>query len=335
THAVIEASSHALDQGRCEGIRFSVGVFSNLTGDHLDYHNNMDAYKQSKKRLFDGLDCDAAAVVNIDDPVGEEMLADCCAGRVLRCSLTQDGSRFSSHTPDVFADIDECSAKGTRFDVIIRRSGADSDGADIESGRVDSPLIGEHNVQNSVLAAAAASALGIPPEVIAKGLALVHFIPGRLERVTPDNDPGFSVLVDYAHTDDALANVCSALRGLVDSRLIVMFGCGGDRDCSKRPRMARVAAKFADVLVVTSDNPRTEDPQRIIDDILAGFEPDQMSRVCVEPDRRRAIAQAIALAEPGDMVLLAGKGHETYQEIGRERVPFDDVAVANEILSFK
>ncbi|MEP0842453.1 MAG: UDP-N-acetylmuramoyl-L-alanyl-D-glutamate--2,6-diaminopimelate ligase, partial [Phycisphaerae bacterium] len=190
-------------------------------------------------------------------------------------------------------------------------------------------------VQNSLAAAGAAAALGLDLPAIAAGLQSCGSVPGRLQRVIPADgrERGYSVLVDYAHTDDALANVLSALRPLTRGRLIALFGCGGDRDASKRPRMARVAAGLADRVVVTSDNPRTEDPHRIIEQILAGFEPGQMQRVLVEPDRRRAIASAVAMAAPGDVVLLAGKGHENYQIIGKERLPFDDAAVAAEALA--
>jgi UDP-N-acetylmuramoyl-L-alanyl-D-glutamate--2,6-diaminopimelate ligase len=202
---------------------------------------------------------------------------------------------------------------------------------------VDSPLVGRHNVQNSLAAAGAAVALGVPLEAVAAGLAGCGCVPGRLQRVAPADgrDRGFSVLVDYAHTDDALANVLSALRPLTRGRLIVLFGCGGDRDNTKRPRMARVAAKWADRVIVSSDNPRTEDPQRIIEQIMKGFEPGQMERVRVEPDRREAIAAAVAEAQAGDVVLLAGKGHETYQIVGTEKLPFDDAAAAGEMMERK
>jgi len=333
THAVLEASSHALDQGRCQGIRFAVAVFSNLTGDHQDYHKDMETYKKAKKQLFDGLDREAVAVTNIDDPAGEEMLSDCCAGRVIRYGLAETHSPFSGHLPDVYARIHECSASGTRVDLMVRSSRAGIDSEGIESCRVNSSLIGRHNVQNMLAAASAGLALGVGLEAIADGLSSVSCIPGRLERVMPGRDRGFSVLVDYAHTDDALKNVLSALRELAEGRLIVVFGCGGDRDRSKRPRMAEVAAQFADLVVVTSDNPRTEDAKLIIEDIVAGFTQDQKHKVRIEPNRRLAIATAIDTAGPGDVILIAGKGHETYQEIGHRRIPFDDVAVAQEILN--
>ncbi len=429
THAIMEVSSHALDQGRCDGLRFAVAVFTNLSGDHLDYHHDMPSYLRAKRRLFDGLDRDAMAVVNQEDKAWREMIGKCQArvirygicdretqgprdggterqrgeegerGRVGktsgRAAFSRDpqgsvrdvasddsfsrdpqGSAFprgpggfgrgqipghespfadgqvsvpaggavtDSCGPDVCARVHEMSEAGTRFELIVRRAVRQAGAAGFESCEVVSPLIGEHNVQNCLAAAAAAAVLGIPLETVASGLASVRCIPGRLQRVEPAGagsqharDPGLTVLVDYAHTDDALKNVLSALGPLTRDkgrRLIVMFGCGGDRDRTKRARMARVAARGADRIIVTSDNPRTEDPQGIIEDIMAGFEPEQLQRVHIEPDRRRAIASAIATAERGDVVLLAGKGHENYQEIGRQRRPFDDSAVAAEVLA--
>jgi len=359
THVVMEASSHALDQGRCDGIRFTVGVFSNLSGDHLDYHADMTAYLQAKKRLFDGLDDNAVAVVNGDDDASERMIADCRA-RVMRYGVLADsglgpqsrglieqsgsppapcsaaGQRAPAHADlaGVYARVHELNAGGARFDLVIR-----CPGSQIEPCQVVSPLIGRHNVENCLAAAGAAIALGIPLQTVAAGLSSVECVPGRLQRVGtegaeggPAREPGFTVLVDYAHTDDALENVLSALRPLTKGRLIVLFGCGGDRDRTKRPRMAAAAARWADRILVTSDNSRTEDTRHIIDEIMTGFAPQQVGRVSIEPDRRRAIARAIAMADRGDVVLLAGKGHEAYQEMGHERMPFDDAKVAAEAL---
>lgn len=333
THAVMEVSSMALDQGRCAGIQFAVGVFSNLTGDHLDYHHDMGSYLQAKKRLFDGLAPAATAVVNAEDPACEQMVADCRA-RVVRYGIVSE--KLPAESLDVAARVHEFTTHGTRFELIVRRSSAHG-APGVESVEIVSPLVGRHNVQNSLAAAGAAIAVGVPLAAVAAGLTSCGCVPGRLQRVASTNgrNRGFSVLVDYAHTDDALANVLSALRPLTRGRLIVMFGCGGDRDPTKRPRMARVAAQWADRIVVTSDNPRTEDPQRIIDQILTGFEPGQMDRVKVEPNRRKAIAMAVAEAGEGDVVLLAGKGHENYQIIGTERLPFDDAQVAAEAMERK
>jgi UDP-N-acetylmuramoyl-L-alanyl-D-glutamate--2,6-diaminopimelate ligase len=344
-HAVMEVSSHALDQERCAGVRFAVGVFSNLTGDHLDYHKDMDSYFRAKKRLFDGLDSQAAAVVNTDDPRGDAIAAD-CPGRLTRYGVLEDGAGrhgaiAGGRIPDLYAAVHESTASGTRFDLVVGPSAAGGSGRE-ERCPVASPLVGNHNVQNSLAAAGAAIALGVPLPMVVAGLEAARCIPGRLQRVEVPRggaggpaDHGFTVLVDYAHTDDALKNVLSALKPFTQrsgGRLIVMFGCGGDRDHSKRPRMARVAAEWADRIVVTSDNPRTEEPTSIIDQIMVGFEQEDLKRVLVEADRRRAIGEAIAMARPGDIVLLAGKGHEDYQEIGRERFPFDDSAIAAGVL---
>ncbi len=327
SHVVMEVSSHALDQGRCEGLRFDVGVFSNLTGDHLDYHGDMDSYLRAKKRLFDGLDGRARAVVNLEDASWEALVADCPAP-VLGYAI-EDGR--ASRRPDLAARVIEASARGTRFELL---AGPAATGGGEVRVEVRSALVGRHNVQNCLAAAGAALACGVSPERIATGLEDVRRVPGRLEAVRPaGGDPGFSVLVDYAHTDDALENVLSAVRPLTAGRLIVLFGCGGDRDRTKRPRMARVAACWADEIVLTSDNPRTEDPQRILQDVLEGFNGAARRRVRVEPDRRAAIALALEAAGPGDVVVLAGKGHENYQIIGSRRLPFDDAAVAAEILA--
>ncbi len=330
TRAVMEVSSHALDQGRVDGIRFSVGVFSNLTGDHLDYHKDMESYLLAKKRLFDGLGADAFAVINGDDPAGDRMVASCRA-KVLRFGILGTGGRREPEA-QVAARIQAMDANGTRFHLIV-----DAPAADLarDAAEVNLPLVGRHNVQNALASAAACLAMGVPLPVVAKGLEQTRVVPGRLERVDlapiGETDPGFTVLVDYAHTHDALTNVLSALRPLTSGRLIVMFGCGGDRDRTKRPKMAAAVAAYADLAVVTSDNPRTEDPQAIIDEVLTGFPAGSSSRVRVEPDRRKAIGQCLATAGAGDVVLLAGKGHETYQEIGRERLPFSDVAMAKEL----
>ncbi len=332
THAVMEVSSHALDQGRCDGVRFAVGVFSNLTGDHLDYHETMESYLRAKKRLFDGLDANAVAVVNAEDPAGRRIVADCQAS-VLWYGIASgdDAVGGRSAERDVEARIERIAATGSRFELTSRWAVGRGHSASPVSRWIDSALVGRHNVQNCLAAASAALGLGIGLDTIAAGLDSVRCVPGRLQRVE-GTGRACTVLVDYAHTDDALENVLSAVRPLATRRLIVMFGCGGDRDKSKRPRMAAVVAKYADRIVVTSDNPRTEEPEAIIADILPGFDAAAMRRVTVESDRRAAIGQAIAMAEADDVVVLAGKGHETYQEIGRQRVPFDDVVVAGERL---
>ncbi len=312
TWAVMEASSHALDQQRCSSVDIEAAVFTNLSGDHLDYHHDLAAYKEAKKKLFDGLSEGATAVVNVDDPASATMLTDCAAKRV-GYGLNQ--------LADVQAQIVEITASGSRFNLLFGG----------ESIRVATPLVGRHNVLNALAAAAVGTALELDLATIRRGIESLSVVPGRLQRVGPKSCP-FTVLIDYAHTDDALQNVLGALRPLGLARLIVVFGCGGDRDRLKRPRMACAAAAYADRIFVTSDNPRTEDPRKIIDDILAGFAESDFQRITIEPDRRRAINLAIEHAEHRDIVLVAGKGHETYQVLGTRRVPFDDTQVAAESL---
>lgn len=304
---VMEASSHALAQKRTDGVKFTVGVFTNLTGDHMDYHASIEDYAAAKARLFERLAPDSFAVINADDPHGPRMLA-ACPARPIRFSLEREA--------DVCGKIGKESVRGTSFKLRIGP----------RTLPVESRLIGRHNVYNALGAAGAAHALGIPIEKIVEGLTALKGVPGRLERVACDL-PG-EVFVDYAHTDDALQNVLRVLRPLTGRRLMLVFGCGGDRDRSKRPRMAAVAAEYADAIVATSDNPRTEEPRRILDDILAGFPPAVRKRVMVEPDRRAAIRGAISTLNAGDVLLLAGKGHENYQIIGTQRLPFDDVQEA-------
>ncbi len=310
--AVLELSSHALDQRRSNGLTLSAGVFTNISGDHLDYHGSMEAYVAAKRRLFDGLDASAFAIVNADDAHSQSVVAHSAAQRVTY--------GIESGSADVRGEIVSANPSGTTFTMIAR-----SYKTTIRLG-----LLGRYNVANALAAAAAAEALGVDVGSIRTGLEAVTGVPGRLERVEPAGCT-FSVLVDYAHTDDALRNVLASVRPLTQRRLICVFGCGGDRDRNKRPRMAAAAAS-ADVALVTSDNPRGEDPQAIIDDILPGFPRADSCEIVVEVDRRRAIQEAIALAGPGDTVLIAGKGHETYQLVGDEVLSFDDAAVARDCL---
>jgi UDP-N-acetylmuramyl-tripeptide synthetase len=309
THAVLEVSSHALDQHRCDGLAFAAGVFTNLTGDHLDYHKTMDAYLAAKRRLFEMLDPSAVAVVNVDDPMGKSLV------KSTRAPATTYG--IESPTADVRASVRGMDRRGTHF-VLHGRS---------MELPLHTPLIGRHNVLNALAAAATAEAIGVSAEAIRSGLEGVSGVPGRLQRAEPPGWP-YSVFVDYAHTDDALANVLRTLRPLTTEELRCVFGCGGDRDRTKRPRMAATVGELADVAYVTSDNPRTEDPHAIIDEILRGFGPSVACRIVVDVDRKRAIESALAEAEAGDTVLIAGKGHETYQLVGDSVLPFDDVEVA-------
>ncbi|MSR44981.1 MAG: UDP-N-acetylmuramoyl-L-alanyl-D-glutamate--2,6-diaminopimelate ligase [Phycisphaerales bacterium] len=313
--AVMEVSSHALHQGRVDGIDFAVGVFTNLTGDHLDYHKSMEEYGAAKALLFRRMAVGSCAVVNMDDPAHVEMVRDCEAS-VLRCSV-------QSRRAECFAHVVGQSLGWTRMHM-------HGPWGEFE---VEVPCVGLHNAMNALQAAAVAWSLGVGRDALHAGLSTAPSPPGRLEPVTAATSP-FAVLVDYAHTDDALLNVLTALRPVVgDGKILLVFGCGGDRDKSKRPRMAATAVAYADHIIVTSDNPRTESPQAIIDDICAGIPAHCAVPVERECDRSMAIRRAIALARRGDVVLIAGKGHEDYQIIGTEKFPFDDRVVARAALA--
>lgn len=314
THLVMEVSSHALDQDRTAGMGFRVGVFTNISGDHFDYHQTMDNYVGAKRRLFESLGPGAVAVINRHDDYADEMAT---AARESGASVSFYGLDESC---DCAGRIETLDDSGACFHVSIA-------GGEVE---IRSPMIGKHNVMNSLAAIAASEALGVDLDGIGAALASCPVVPGRLEPV--GGSEGYRVFVDYAHTDDALENVLSALNGIKRGRLIVVFGCGGDRDRTKRPRMGAVAARLADRVVITSDNPRSEDPQAIIDEVLSGVDAEDLSRCEVCPDRRGAIAMAIGIAEVGDIVLVAGKGHETYQEIAGQRIDFSDVQTASEIV---
>lgn len=310
--AVMEVSSHALHQRRCDGLHFEAGVFTNLSGDHLDYHGSMADYRNAKRRLFELLSAKGTAVVNGDDRASTAMVRNCPA-RVVRFGL---GAGRDVSAVEISLDC-----TGTKFEMLLHG----------QRLPIRTSLIGEHNVGNILAAAGAAHALGVAADDIAAGVRDLRVVPGRLERVEPSGWP-FSVFVDYAHTDDALSRALATLRPLTRRKLICVFGCGGDRDRTKRPRMGAVVSRLADVAVVTSDNPRTEDSQRIIDDILPDMKRASGCAVRVEADRRRAISSALGEARDGDTVLIAGKGHETYQIVGTEVRPFDDRAAARSVL---
>ncbi len=299
----MELSSHALDQRRTGDVLFDAAVFTNLTGDHLDYHRTMEAYFDAKRRMFlELLAPEATVIINGDDPYGRKLAGEVTDRRVVTFGKN-DGNDCR---------ITGILLKNDGTDFILRR--ADGDFA------VKTPLIGEHNVFNLTGAMLAVEALGTAWETAVEAAASLVPAPGRLE-LFPRAD-GAAFVVDYAHTDDALSKVLAALRPLTKGRLITVFGCGGDRDRSKRPRMGRAAAAESDYLVVTSDNPRNEDPGAIIAEILPGIA--EGTEFHVEPDRAEAIAFAAALAGPGDTVLVAGKGHEDYQETGGIRKHFSD-----------
>lgn len=346
TGAAMEVSSHALHQRRAAGLRFRVGVFTNLEHDHLDYHGTMEQYAAAKAMLFEALPPQGAggpggagglAIINSKDPFARRMIRDTRA-RVLGCSVvTPADARTPLRRPTHMAA--ECVAT-------IR--GEDARGSDVtfsgpwgEGGRTTSwdvrlPLIGAHNVMNALQASAAAFHMGLSAELIKAGLAVMAAPPGRMEPVTTPADP-FAVYVDYAHTEDSLRKVLALARSLATGRVIAVFGCGGDRDRTKRPRMGAAAAELAHVAFLTSDNPRTEDPGAIIDEVLAGIPAASRSRVQVEPDRERAIHLAIKAARDGDIVIIAGKGHEDYQILadgkgGTIKRHFDDREVARAAL---
>jgi UDP-N-acetylmuramoyl-L-alanyl-D-glutamate--2,6-diaminopimelate ligase len=316
----MEVSSHALEQGRVYGLHYDVAVFTNLTRDHLDYHQSMEAYFAAKAKLFrgDGASPPSVAVLNEDDEYGIKLrdIAQESGSQVIGYGL--QGARAT-------AENIEYSPTGTRFE--LRLSG--------EMIRCESRLIGEINVYNMLAASAAAFARGCALAQIRDAIASFTRVPGRFERV--DCGQPFIVVVDYAHTDDALRNLTRVARQLLahqnsGGRIITLFGCGGDRDRTKRPLMARAAGEGSDFVVLTSDNPRSEDPQKIIADALPGLT-QTGSRHVVEPDRRKGIGIAINEARAGDIVLIAGKGHEKYQITREGTFPFDDVQVARESLA--
>ncbi len=313
TDAVMEVSSHALAQERVFGVPFDVAVFTNLTRDHLDYHKTMDDYFAAKRVLFEGSGTDAprAVVTNLDDESGAKI----AEFSRRRSSLVL---KYGWDRGDLHAEKVEITRRGTRFDLVM------------PSGKIAvfSALIGRVNVYNILAAAGAGHARGCPVQAIAKGIDQLVCVPGRFQRV--DCGQPFTVVVDYAHTDDALRNLTAQGRELVSGakgRVLTVFGCGGDRDRKKRPLMGEAAGRGSDFVVLTSDNPRSEDPLAIINDALVGLQKTGV-KYSVEPDRRKAIALAIGEARPGDIVLLAGKGHEKVQ-VGREgAVSFDDLEVA-------
>jgi UDP-N-acetylmuramoyl-L-alanyl-D-glutamate--2,6-diaminopimelate ligase len=319
TDAVVEVSSHALAQQRVYGIPFDVAVFTNLTRDHLDYHKTMEEYFASKQVLFEGCGTDPprAAVTNVDDEYGAKLAA--FSRKRSSVVLTYGWERGDFHSKNA-----EITPRGTRFDIVTPQ----------EKLAIFSPLIGRVNVYNILAAAAAGFARGCDSQSITRGVASLTHVPGRFQRV--DCDQPFTVVVDYAHTDDALRNLTSLAREFVarakaGARVITLFGCGGDRDRAKRPLMGEAAGRGSDFVVLTSDNPRSEDPLAIINDALVGLQKSGV-KYTVEPDRRKAIALAIAEARPGDIVLLAGKGHEKVQITRAGAIPFDDVEVAREAL---
>jgi UDP-N-acetylmuramoyl-L-alanyl-D-glutamate--2,6-diaminopimelate ligase len=301
----MEASSHSLDQDRLYGLRYKAAVFTNLTRDHLDYHQTVDAYLAAKLRLADYLADGGVAIVNADDRAWERMPA---SVNRLTFAINADA--------DVRATKITGNARGMRF--VLRYRGAEA--------AVDLPLLGRFNIENALGAAAAALSQGHALDAVAARLGDAPQVPGRMERLAAEP---CIVLRDYAHTPDALERALAALRPLTKGRLIAVFGCGGDRDRGKRPVMGGIAARDADLAIVTSDNPRTENPERILDDVEEGMGETPHLRIV---DRRAAIARAIGIARPDDTIVLAGKGHETYQVVGKEKLPFDERDIVHDIL---
>ena len=331
THVVMEASSHAMDLYRIKSCWFDVGVFTNLSQDHLDFHGDMQSYWASKKRMFTEYLTTgpkketASAVVNCEDPRGRELVS----------TLTMPVVRTGSAPDCEIQSVDfKCNLVGTIGKVATPGGSFD----------FKTPLVGVHNVENILSATGVAAALNISPDTIKAGIETLSAIPGRLEPI--ENTTGRFVYVDYAHTPDALENAVTALKEIAPARIICVFGCGGDRDTKKRPLMGEIVARLCDLSIVTSDNPRTENPLTIIEQILPGIRKSdgfeysatdlnsgfENKGYAVEPDRRRAIALAILASRPDDAVLIAGKGHETYQILGTTTVPFDDREEARKVL---
>lgn len=306
---VMEASSQALQQGRLSGIEFDIAVFTNITQDHLDYHGTFEDYLKAKKKLFYSA---KKAVVNLDDPHAQDIIS-ACKGEVVTYSAVLDCADYTAKN----ISLENCSVS---FELVSKGR--------IVHIELGSP--GIFSVYNAMAAAVCALEAGVPPENVSSALLMAQGVCGRLEKVDCNSEAG--ILIDYAHTPDGLEKVLRALRETCRGKLIVLFGCGGDRDKLKRPLMCGVACRYADTVIVTSDNPRTEDPQSIIDDVLKGVGKSK-SRVLVEIDRRKAIALALKKARAGDTVILAGKGHEKYQIIGNEKLPFDEREEVRKILA--
>ncbi len=351
THCIMEVSSHALHQHRTAGIDFAVAIFTNLTGDHLDYHKTMDDYATAKGMLFEGLKENAIAVVNADDKWVDQMVQ-LSKAKIVKYSVVDDEASLR-------ASVNIWNATVTAMTPSVMTLEIKHGELHTQPFHLHTPLFGRHNASNLLAAIAAASEMKVIHDTIYRTLQTEGGAPGRLQRVqSPATPPqNLRIFVDYAHTHDALENVLNALRSTMQTeqrlrrklretspwgpkiplgpfRLICLFGCGGDRDRTKRPKMAAIAERLADLVFVTSDNPRTENPNNIIEEIAAGFSPNWQAskKITIQPDRRTAIRAAIAAAQPGDVVLLAGKGHENYQIIGTTKHHFDDVEEAQSAL---
>ncbi len=312
-YVVMEVSSHALAQKRIRGCNFDVAVFTNLTQDHLDYHENMDDYFSAKALLFSPEYLRGKAIINYDDFYSQKLINSLNSGEIWTYSV-------NNHQADLYTS--KLTYQATGVNGLLHTP----------QGNIEftSPLVGQFNLSNLLASVGAVLQLGVPLEIIAQSLPLFKGVPGRMERVTHNDRQGINVIVDYAHTPDSLENLLKAARPFIPGKMICVFGCGGDRDRTKRPIMGKIAANLADFVVVTSDNPRTENPEQILMDILKGI-PDYITPI-VEGDRASAIKIAIEMAKSGDGVLIAGKGHEDYQILGTEKIHFDDREEARKVL---
>jgi UDP-N-acetylmuramoyl-L-alanyl-D-glutamate--2,6-diaminopimelate ligase len=317
-YGVMEVSSHALAQGRVKNCAFEVAVFTNLTQDHLDYHRDMEDYFQAKALLFSPEYLQGKAIINLDDSYGERLIKQLGRVRDRVWSYSVSDSSADLYTSNL-------NYQPTGVSGILHTP--------VGEMPFNSPLVGQFNLSNLLAAVGTVLHLGVDLPTIVTHLPEFDGVPGRMERVQISNEQDISVIVDYAHTPDSLENLLTAARPFISGKMICVFGCGGDRDRTKRPLMGKIAANLADVVVVTSDNPRTEEPQRILDDIVAGI-PDSVQPMVIG-DRASAIYMAISDAQPGDGVLIAGKGHEDYQILGTEKIHFDDREQAREALSVR
>jgi UDP-N-acetylmuramoyl-L-alanyl-D-glutamate--2,6-diaminopimelate ligase len=315
-YTIMEVSSHALAQGRVKGCSFDVAIFTNLTQDHLDYHKDMEDYFQAKSILFTPEYLQGKAIINYDDSYGKKLINSLNSEQVWSYSI-------SNSQADLYTSNLEYQATGVKGILHTPK------------GKIEfnSPLVGQFNLANFLAAVGAILSFDLDLEIIAKNLPNFTGVPGRMERVQVSEKQDLSVIVDYAHTPDSLENLLKAARPFISGKMICVFGCGGDRDRTKRPQMGKIVAELADLAVVTSDNPRTEDPQKILDDILTGI-PEQIKPIVIS-DRSLAIQRAIELAKAGDGILIAGKGHEDYQILGTEKIHFDDREKAREALMNK
>lgn len=321
-NSIMEISSHSLEQGRVEGLAFNMGIFTNLTSEHMDFHKNMQDYLNAKLKLFSKIKEGGYAIVNVDDPASQKIIEKVSQQRKVKLVTYGIENQAMACAKNM-----KYSFRGLEFDLCVQGINHEKS---LQIKHVSSDLIGRHNVYNILAASMSGLVLGMSIDEVKAGIETLKVLPGRLERV--DCGQGFAVFVDYAHTENGMENVLKALIELKPNRLISVFGCGGDRDRSKRPLMGNIAARLSDKVFITSDNPRGEDPKDIIDEIVSGIESPKNNYV-IEIDRFNAIKKAIEEAKSGDIVLIAGKGHETYQIFKNITMPFDDREVVRRLLT--